>query len=127
MFVIRKKIIYGLEKNIATKINRSKDISRKLIKRNIECEFLINCKVRKLIPRSVTKKERKDCKTKKYIRLVKTMENEVLNKVIWDKRKYVQTLRKRQEKLKRKLENVLNIFIKEAVLEDLNDWEDHVK
>jgi len=32
MYVIRKKIIYGLEKNAINIINRWKDISRKLIR-----------------------------------------------------------------------------------------------
>ena len=56
--------------------------------------FLIDCKVRKLIPRSMRIKEGKDCKTRKYIRLIRTMENEVLKNVIWDKRKDVKKLRK---------------------------------
>ena len=55
------------------------------------------------------------------------MENEVLRNVIWDNRKDVKKLRKRQERLKVKLEDRLNIFTKEAVLEDLNEWEDSFK
>ena len=55
----------------------------------IKYEFLIDCKVRKFISRSMSIKERKDCKTRKYIRLIRTMENEVLRNVIWDKRKDV--------------------------------------
>ena len=78
MFVIRKKIIYDLEKNAINTVNRWKDISRKLIKRYVQYEFLIDCKVRILIPRSMRIKERKDCKTRKYIILIRTMENEVL-------------------------------------------------
>ena len=58
-------------------------------KRYVQYEFLIDCKVRKLIPRSMRIKQRKDCKTRKYIRLIRTMENEVLRNVIWDKRKDV--------------------------------------
>ena len=55
MYVIRKKIIYGLEKNAINIINTWKDISRKLIKRYvyIQYEFLIDCKVRKFIPISM--------------------------------------------------------------------------
>jgi len=34
-------------------------------------------------------KERKDCKTRKYIILIRTMENEVLRNLICDKRKDV--------------------------------------
>ena len=34
---------------------------------------------------------------------------------------------KKQERLKVKLEDRLNIFTKEAILEDLNDWEDSFK
>jgi hypothetical protein len=127
MFVIRKKVIYGLEKNAINTINRWMDISRKLIKKYIQYEFLIDCKVRKLIPRSMRIKERKDCKTRKYIILIRTMENEVLRNVIWDKRKDVKKLRKIQERLKVKLEDRHNIFTKEAVLEDLNEWEDSFK
>ena len=96
-------------------------------KRYVQYEFLIDCKVRKLIPRSMRIKQRKDCKTRKYIRLIRTMENEVLRNVIWDNRKDVKKLRKRQERLKVKLEDRLNIFTKEAVLEDLNEWEDSFK
>jgi|GEM_PF-3671460 len=55
------------------------------------------------------------------------MENEVLRNVIWDKRKDVKKLRKRQERLKVKLEDRLNIFTYEAVLEVLNEWEDSFK
>jgi len=72
-------------------------------------------------------KERKDCKTRKYIILIRTMENEVLRNLICDKRKDVKKLRKRQERLKVKLEDRLNIFTKEAVLEVLNEWEDSFK
>ena len=34
---------------------------------------------------------------------------------------------KKQERLKVKLEDRLNIFTKEAILEDLNEWEDYFK
>jgi len=55
------------------------------------------------------------------------MENEVLRNVIWDKRKDVKKLRKRQERLKVNLEDRLNIFTYEGVLEVLNEWEDSFK
>ena len=56
MFVIRKKIIYGLEKNPINIINTWKDIYIYI--------YNMNCKVRKLIPRIMRIKERKDYKTR---------------------------------------------------------------
>jgi hypothetical protein len=55
------------------------------------------------------------------------MENALLRNIIWDKRKEVQILQRRQEKPREKLEDGLNIFTREAVLSDLNEWEDQFK
>ena len=47
----------------------------------------------------------------------------LLRKIIWHKRKEVQIVKQRQEKLREKLEDGHNIFTREAVLADLNEWE----
>ena len=80
--------------------------------------------MKRITPKSMKMKERKDCKTKKYERLRKAMENEILRKIIWEKRRDAETLRRRQEKFKEKLEDGLSIFTREAVVKDLQEGED---
>ena len=72
-------------------------------------------------------KGREDCKTQKYRRLMKAMENEVLRKTIWEKRQQIQILERRQQRLTENLEDKLNIFTREGILEHLSEWETQFK
>jgi hypothetical protein len=101
MFVNRNEILYGIGKNTVMTKNKWKDNKRKLIKREIQWEFLKDCRMRRIIPRSMEMKGRKDCRTKKYERLRKAMENEILRKIIWEKRRDVARLRRKQERLEK--------------------------
>ena len=107
--------------------NKWKDNKRKLIKREIQWELLKDCRMKRLIPKSMKMKERNYCGMKKLERLRKAMENEILWKVIWEKRRYVEMLRRKQERLKEKLEDRLSIFTRGAVFEDLQEWEDRFR
>ena len=51
-----------MEKNAINTINRWMDISRKLIKMYVQYEFLIDCKVGKLMPRRMSIKRGKIAK-----------------------------------------------------------------
>ena len=68
-------------------------------------------------------KTRKDCKKQKFRRFKKAIENEIIRKMIWDKTREIKQLGKKIQNLKEKLEESLNIFTSEGVIEEIKVWE----
>ena len=67
-----------------------------------------------MIPKGLRIKERKYCNNEKYQRLRRNMENGVMRKITRGKKKEL------KKRLKGKLEDHLNIFIRYPIMEELD-------